>query len=172
MKDLYQISESTNLDLVELTKGSNGYPSGISKALDASSLDNFAEVEEIANTYDLEIVKIHQKNGWHFWENLGWINKPISIDSSDFGDDYSEIGPQDEEDFIKSEVKHLLESVESFDQIQSILDWKKEIWEEVQNLEEDEIVITHEGRYYETFKTKSLFFSEDTHNWKIALIEK
>lgn len=172
MTTLFEISELTNLELVELTKGRNGYPSGISKALDASSLDNFTEVEEIANTYNLEIVKIHQKDGWHFWENKGWVNKPISIDSSDFGDNYSEIHPMDEEDFIDNEVKPLLEDLTNFEEIQALLESKKEIWEEVEQLEDDEIVITHEGAYYDTFKTKTLSFSEDTHNWKIALIEK
>lgn len=172
MKDLYQISESTNLDLVELTTGSNGYPSNISKALDASSLENFTEVQEIAQKYDLEIITIHQKNGWHFWENLGWTKKPISVDSSDFGDNYSEIPLMDEEDFIENEVKPLLEAAESFEEIQTILDCKQKIWEQVKILEENEIVITHEGNYYETFQKETLSFSEDTHNWKIALIEK
>jgi len=172
MKDLFDIKEETNLEIVELTTGSNGYPANISKALDASSLDNFASVQEIADNYNLDIVTIYQKNGWHFWQNKGTAFKPIEISSADFGDNYSELGPQDEEDFIESEVTPLLESAESFEKIQFVLDRQKEIWEEVEKLEEDEIVITHEGHYYETFKTKTLSFSEDTHNWTIALIQK
>lgn len=172
MTDLYQISENHNLEIVELTAGRNGYPSNISKAIDTSNLDSFEEVKEIAEAYDLEIISIHQKDGWHFWENKGWTNKAISVDASCFGDNYSEIPLMDEEDFIENEVKSILESAKSFDEIQAILDCKKEIWDQVNVLEENEIVITHEGNYHETFQRETLSFSEDTHNFKIALIEK
>lgn len=125
MKKLSKIAESNNLELVELTEGRNGYPQNISKAIDASSLENFKQVEEIAEKHELGIILIHQKDGWHFWEDKGRIFDGIKVTSSEFGDNYSEIFKQDEEDFIKSEVAPLLEDAESFEQIQAVLDTKK-----------------------------------------------
>lgn len=172
MKDLHLVSEQTNLDLIEITTGRNGYPSGLYKALDASNLENFKEVQEIAEKHDLDIVKVHQRDGWSLWENQGWANEPFKNSSDDFGDNYTEFYKMTETEFFENEIHPLIAEIEDFETLEKLLESKKEVWEEIENMEDDEFVVTHEGYYYETLKKESLSFYHDTHNYKIALVLK
>lgn len=171
MKTLHEIAEENNLEIIDLTTGTNGYPSGTYYGIDATSFNTFKEVEEFADKNDLEIINIHRKNGWHFWESKGTCYKPYEITSDVYGDNYSQIEKIDEEDFINEEVKPLIEAADTFEEIEAIISGKKEIWEQVELIDEDEIVITHEGNYYQTMKKITLSFSEDTHNYSIAFVE-
>jgi len=56
------------------------------------------------------------------------------------------------------------------DSLQEFLDHQKEIMEKLEDAEEDEIVITNCGRYYDTIKKHSMSFSFDTHTSVIGLI--
>lgn len=172
MKTLHEIAEENNLEIVDVTTGSNGYPSNTYYAIDATGFESFDKVAEFADDNNLDISLLHRKDGWHFYESKGRTWKPIQVSSEDYGDNYTEFSKMDEEDFINEEVKPLIEDATEFEQIQAILETKREIWEQIDLMDENEIVITHEGRYYETVSKVCLSFSEDTHNWIIALTEK
>jgi hypothetical protein len=169
--DLHELAELHNLAVIETTQGINGYPKNTGFAL--MGFDSWSQLEQLAQEHTLEIVSLHRRDGWHFWENKGRVIKPYENSSDDYGDNYSEVSKMDEEEFLKQEVMFFFEDEkESFDQIESFLKTKKEIWEEVEKMEDDEVVITHEGRYYETIKKHSLYFCHDTHNYRIALVVK
>ena len=172
MKTLQKIAERHGLELIETTDKSNGYPSNLKGAI--IGFENFKQAEEIAEKYNLEISCFEKKDGWHFYYRTGAnMYQAFTNSSSDYGDNYSEIPKIDEEDFIENEVRWFLEdNLKSFEQIESFLSAKKEIWKEVDKMEEDEIVITYEGNYYETIKKESMYFYHDTKHFVIGVQEK
>jgi hypothetical protein len=170
--NIIDLAEVYNLQWMEVTQGRNGYPMGLYKAISSDNFDSFKELEEFANENNLSIVSLHKRDGWDLWENRGTMYKPYSNSAEDFGDNYSEFHKMNEEQFFEQEIHPVLEDISDFDSLEDFLKCKKQIWEEIEAMEEDEIVLTHEGNYSETLKQESLSFSHDTHNYKIALIEE
>ena len=46
----------------------------------------------------------------------------------------------------------------------------REIYEEIKAMDENQVVITCEGRYYETIDAKSMSWNHDTKNYEIGVI--
>jgi hypothetical protein len=167
-----KLAEKNNLEIVEITNGRNGYPEGIYNAINASNFENFDAIQKFAEKNNLQVVGLHRRDGWSFWENNGAIYNAFEITSDDYGDNYQFINKMDFEEFYQNEIAFFFEEIpEEMDQIESFLEMKKEIFEEIEKMENDENVLTYEGRYYDTIKTKCLSWSEDTHNYIIALIK-
>jgi hypothetical protein len=169
-KDLETIVQEYSLNVINITEGTNGYPKNISKAI--IGFDNFEDAKHLADKYGMEVRQFHSRDGWQFWEDKGWVSKSMITTSEDYGDNYCEISKMDEETFIADEVSWFLEdtsNLESFEQIEAFLAQKKEIWEAVEAMEDDEIVITHEGRYYDTVQKETMSWSDDTHRYVIGI---
>lgn len=167
--NLLDLADAHSLETIETTQGRNGYPSGTGYAI--TGFESWEELKQFAEENELEPTLFHSRDGWHFWESKGIMYTPFQKSAEDYGDNFSEIPKMDEETFIENEVQFFFEDPkESFQEIEEFLKEKKEVWEEVENMEDDEIVITHEGRYYETIKRQSLYWSHDTHNYCIALV--
>lgn len=170
--DITKIAEKYNLEIIETTNQSNGYPSNLQYAI--IGFETFKQAEEIAEKYNLEISTFEKRDGWNLWYRTGAnMYKAFTNSCEDYGDNYSEVRKMDEEDFIENEVKWFLEdNLKSFEQIESFLSAKKEIWKEVDMMEDDEIVITYEGNYFETIKKESMYFYHDTKHIVIGVQEK
>jgi hypothetical protein len=160
-----------DLEKVEVTTGRNGYPSNIYTAYSCSNIENFEEVKTLAAEKNKNIILLHRRDGWALWESKGTVLNGIQVRASDFGDDYSEIYCQSEFEFFEDEVRPYLEDFENFEEINNFLAMKKVLFDEVDLLEEDEVVIALEGRYFEKYKQECLSFSHDTHNFIIALTD-
>lgn len=171
MKTLQEIAASNNLEIVETTSQANGYPSNLQNAI--IGLEDFAQAEELSQKYGLKITSLKKKDGWNLWARRGGISyEPFKNSADDFGDNYAEFPKMDEDEFLESEVKFLFEDdLESFDKIEAILKCKKEIWEEIEKMEDDELVITFEGYYSETIKKESMYFYHNTNHYAIALMQ-
>lgn len=168
--DFAKIADDLGLEVIETTTGMNGYPQDIKSAI--IGFANFEDAEKLSKEYGLSIESFEKKDGWQLWSrNNNVMYAPYENSSDDYGDNYSEIPKMDEEDFIESEVKWFFEEdVKSFDQIGAFIEMKKEIWDEVDSMDDDESVITYEGRYSETIKKKSMSFYHDTKRYVIGLI--
>ena len=163
-----------NLEIISMTKGRNGYPSGTYSAIDASKCENFEEVQRIAKENDLEIIHAHKRDGWDFWEYQGQAFDPIDVRAhfETEKDNYQCLKKMSEEDFIENEVAPVLEDKSTFKEIEEILQSKKAIWDDVKNLEPTQFAVIDDGQYFDTFEEKALSLSDDTHNWIIALREE
>jgi hypothetical protein len=170
--DFSKIAEKEGLDIIETTSGSNGYPSNLGKAL--IGFESFEKVEELAIKYNLEIAQFNKKDGWHFWFRAGsGVYEPFNNSAADYGDNYDEFQKMEESEFIEKEVKFFFDDDrESFEEIEAFLKQKKEIWQEIEKMNDGEIVITYEGRYYETIQKQSMAFYYDTKHTVIGLQEK
>ena len=94
--------------------------------------------------------------------------------SEDYGDDYSEFdgGSMDEETFLQDEVLERISDFNNFEDLQSFINSKKEVFEEIEKAEVHQKVITYMGDYYETINKESMYFIHDTRNYVIGLIDR
>lgn len=171
MTDLLEnIAYQNGLELIETTSERNGYPAHIKKAI--IGFDTFEEAENIAKENNLSIEIFTKRDGWQLYYRTGdRTYEPFSNSASDYGENYNEFSIEDIDTFYEEEVKPFLEQFDDFDSVSSFIDMKKEILERLEMIDEDEIVITNEGRYYETIQKKSMRFYHDTKTKVIGLIE-
>lgn len=169
-KDLAEIASENGLQLIETTAKSTGYPESLQKAI--IGFDTFEQAEELAKENGLSIEVFQQHDGWDLWYRTGCTAyEPFRRSAEDFGDDYSEFSKDDLEDFYENEVQPVVSNFESFDDLRSFLDQKEKIKDEIEDAEDDEIVITYCGEYYDTIKERTMAYSCDSHSYAIGLID-
>lgn len=173
--DLREIAELNGLTYAESTSGTNGYPSNIKGII--IGFDSFTEAEKLADEYNLTIEIFKRKDGWQLWERTNsQAYEPMRNSSEDYGDNYSWYGKMSEKEFIETEVsetlKHLTEDGADFDTLENFIKDSKKLYNEIETMEDDEIVITCQGDYYETIKKESMYWTHDTKHITIGLIDR
>jgi len=169
--NLREIAETNGLTYAESTSGSNGYPSNIKGII--IDFENFEDAENLAEKHNLSVEYFQKKDGWQLWERTGnQAHEPMKNSSDDYGDNYSQLEKMNEKVFYESEVKDSLENFDNLEDLQNFLSKKQELFEEIENMEVDEIVITCQGEYYETIKKESMYFTHDTNHVTIGLIDR
>lgn len=167
--DLRNVAEQEGLDIIETTTGTNGYPENLKFAI--TGFDTFEQAQDLADKYSLSIESFEKRDGWSLWSRGNrTMFSAFQNSAEDFGDNYLEYGKIDEEEFFEIEIKPSIDNFEDFESVETFLKDKKEIWEEIDKMEEDEIVITLYGDYCDTIKQTSMSFSHDTRNYIIGLI--
>ena len=170
---LHEIAESNNLEIIETTSQANGYPSNLKYAI--IGFETFEDAEKLANEHDLEIESFEKRDGWQLWARAGnRVDEPFKNSADDYGDDYSEFngGEMSEEVFIADEVLPRLESFDNFEDLESFIKSKKEVFEEIEKAGVHQKVITYMGDYCETIDTESMYFYHDTRHFVIGLANK
>jgi len=169
--DLRTIADSHNLQYIETTSQPNGYPSNIKGAI--IGFDSFDEAQKLADEYNLSIEFFTKKDGWQLWYRTGnTAHEPMKNSSADYGENYSELEKMIEEEFYKNEIKDSIENFDNLSDLQKFLSEKEKLFNEIDNMEDDEIVITCQGKYYETIKKTTMYFSHDTKHTVIGLIDR
>ena len=169
-KDLAEIASENGLQLIDTTANSTGYPERLQKAI--IGFDTFEQAEELAKENGLSIEIFRKRDGWNFWYRTGnTAYEPFRRSAEDFGDDYSEFSKDNLEDFYENEVQPMVSEFESFDELRSFLDQNEKIKDEIEDAEDDEIVITRCGEYYDTIKELTMAYSYDSHSYAIGLID-
>ena len=167
--DIRALAEELGLDYIETTTARNGYPQDIKPAL--IGFKTFSQAQEIADTYNLSIESFESKDGWHLWtRNNRTMYEPYNNSAEDYGDNYNDLWKMDEEEFYEAEVEPALENFDNLTDLKNFIKEKEEIFEEMEKMDDEEIIITHEGRYYETIKKESMNWSHDTKHHIIGLI--
>lgn len=169
--DFYTIAEIENLEVIETTSGVNGYPKSLKEAL--IGFESFEQAEKVANEYGLSIEFFEKRDGWQLYYRTGSTAfEEIEISGNSYGDDYSSFRSSDLANFYENEVKPMIADFETFEQLEDFLEKKKKIYEAIEDLEDDEIVITYCGEYYDIVKMKTMSFSEDSKTTVIGLINR
>ena len=154
---LEQIAYQNGLELIETTSERTGYPANLRHAI--IGFETFEEAEKIAD-------------GWQLYYRTGnSAHEPFKNSADNYGDDYHGFTTEDIDTFYEEEVKPRVEEFDDFDSLSSFIEKKKEIFEKLELLDEDEMIITCEGRYYETIPKASMSFYFDTKTTVIGLIE-
>ena len=168
MIDMRDMAEQKGLHFVETTSESNGYPRNIKDAL--IGFDTFEEAEALAKEHGLDIMLLHKRDGWQLWHRKANAYEPMAITSADYGDDYSDLHCMSAEDFYDEEVAPMLDAFSTLAELKAFVESKEAIWEEMSTMGEDELMILHDGQYYEKVEKSPMSWSFDTHNYEIGLV--
>jgi hypothetical protein len=169
---LEDIAEEVGADIVNVTKGVNGYPMGLHRAItfDDDSFD-WLDIEDIANIHNLEIVALHKRDGWNLWEKHYNANTPFNLTENMFGD--NAVCWTDEGCFIEDLLERINGNcITNFDDLKDIIDDAEEIISHLRYIDDNEQVLCIDHRFYEIIKKETLAYNYDTHYYQIALIEK
>lgn len=168
--NLREIAETNGLTYIETTSERNGYPANIKGAI--IGFDTFEQAKELADKHNLSIEMFNKKDGWQLWYRTGnRMGEAMRNSSEDYGDNYSELGKMGDKEFYEREVKDMLENFDNLADLQNCLSEMEEIASEIEMMDDDEIVITLNGRYYETIKRESMSWYHDTKHIAIGLID-
>ena len=168
---LHEIADSNNLEIIETTSQANGYPSNLKYAI--IGFETFEDAEKLAAENGLQIQSFEKRDGWQLWARTGnTAYEPFKNNSDDYGDNYSDFdgGSIGEETFLEDEVLPRLADFTSFDDLESFIKSKKEVFEEIEKAGVHQKVITYMGDYSETIDTESMYFYHDTRHFVIGLI--
>lgn len=168
--DIYDIAEIENLQVIETTSEYNGYPSNIKKAL--IGFDDFASAERVAGKYGMNIEFFTKRDGWQLYYRTGSrAYSPIEVSAEDYGNDYESFTSKDLEEYYENNVQGMIGEFTDFEQVESFLAKEKKIYEAIEELEDDEMVLTCQGHYYDTIKQFTMSFYYDTKITVIGLIK-
>ena len=173
MKDLREIADLNALQIIETTPERNGYPSNLMPAI--IGFDTFEEAQGLADEHGLSVEVFEKKDGWSLWYRTGnKMYEAFKNNADDYGDNYSEYDGRsmDEEVFLQDEVLEWLSDFTNFEELQSFIEAKKEVFEEIEKAEAHQKVITYMGNYYETIDAESMYFRHDTNHHVIGLINR
>lgn len=96
------------LELVTITQGVNGYPSGLYKAV--SGFESFEDAERFADEVKGEVVLLTKRDGHQFWSNNGRQYEPL--ERAKFIDENDEIVFENGgsfEDWAQDEIRQMVE---------------------------------------------------------------
>lgn len=110
------LADEKGLDIIEITKGLNGYPKSVYKGI--IGFDNFENAIQFANSINGEVVLLSRKDGHHFYTNNGWVDKPIHYTHLI---DYSIIDFSNINDFKDYILNVLKENFNTFDDCEEFI---------------------------------------------------
>ena len=166
---LMEIAYERGLEVVETTKGMNGYPQGLGKAV--IGFETFEEAEEVASESGGEVVDLIRRDGWQFWKNNGRVWKEWEMQAEDYGDDYECVTDwkdwwEDEREILSETMKEM----ETPDDLTLMTDRVWKIYNEINNLGDNEQVLLCCGEYYNTIPVKTLRYHIDVWSHEIAVV--
>lgn len=168
--EILELAREANLTTVEITYGMNGYPQRLGD-WGIIGFDNMEAAEKFAKDNGGEVSHFESRDGWHFWNQKGNAWKPYTSDNmlSDMGDNYSFADSSNE--FYAEQLKDIAADFDGdFTDLEVAIKRIKEIIEAVESADDDEDVIVHEGRYYDTVKKEMMRYNHDTHRYAIGVL--
>lgn len=171
--EILENAREMGLQTIEITTGMNGYPKGLGD-WGVIDFDNLEAAEKFADENGGEVVLFESKNGWHFWNNRGHMNRAFNADDllKDMGDNYSYA--DDNNEYYAEQLAEIAKEFDGdFEALENKIEDIKEIIQHVENADEDDMVIVSNGKFYETVKNSFMQYNYDTHRWAVGvLIEK
>lgn len=167
---LDEIASKYNLQTIETTASYDGYPCQLSHAL--IGFQTFADAEKIAEENEARLIVVRKRDGWSLWSRGDAVSEPLTVTEDDFGDNCRFIGYDEytnEDDFFEDWVKPELEEATSIEGARVVLQDAEDLWEAIQDCEEDQAIRTEWGQYIETVDLHPTHIYNDTWHTAIAL---
>ena len=155
--------------ITTVEKGGNGYPRGMAGAI--IGFENYDEAAALAREHNLNIMQLHKRAGWQMYERQDVVFEPLKPTAEWYGDDYHFFREDDREDYFENEVSPFLEGFSSFDGVQTFLNDQREIYDQLQTIDESRVVVTCIGRYYETIDRESMAWAFDSNEYVIGVVQ-
>lgn len=170
-KDLERIADEDGLEVITTTSSRNGYPQRLQSAI--IGFDTFEEAEEMANEFGLSIEIFTKRDGWQLWYRTGnHALAPFERSAEEYGDEYRQYSKEDLEGFYEREVQPSVNAFDDFASLRCFLDIMEEIHDKIEDADDDEIILTTFGGYYDTIKKATMSYHYDTHCFAIGLIDR
>lgn len=128
------------LELVTITQGMNGYPSGLYKAV--ADFESFEDAECFADEVNGEVVLLSRRDGHQFWVNHGRQYEPL--ERAKYLDEDEDVVFTDEGEFESwcvGEIDHYMDGGLNLYDLRSMLDTMVDTYEEIMQRREDEVVV-------------------------------
>jgi len=168
--DFIDLAAQGGLELIETTSERNGYPRCLKKAI--IGFDSMEEAREYAEQHNLSIEIFHKRDGWSLWYRTGnRAYDPFTRTAEDYGDDYLLFTADDANNYYENEVQEIISDFDNFDDVENFLKERREVYDAICALGEDEAVVTYQGSLYEEIKLHSMSYYFDTHHYAIGLID-
>lgn len=168
---LNEIAYDNGLELIQTTAGMNGYPQQLQDAI--IGFDTFEEAEKLAKENGLSIEVFTKRDGWDLWYRTGntaW--EAFERSCEDYGEDYAQYANGEAEDYVENEVRPFLSDIDDMDALCTFVQSGKETYDKIREADDDELVITHCGQYYDTIEKRTMAYEYDTHHYAIGLIDR
>lgn len=165
------IKEEFNLDIVETTIGSNGYPKNLKYGL--IGFNNFSIIEEIIKLYpnkDIVLFKAFKKEDWQLYERqfVGEIDAPLNV-MDFYKNEYVLWNNSVTQKDLIAEIREWIEDAEDLEFVYSIYKFYENVWDEINQLDDDEVLITDGLFIVDTFKNQTMSLSYDSKYYAIGL---
>lgn len=145
---------------IEITTGSNGYPSHLHRGY--IDFGSFAEAEAFAKKYNGKVVELRRRDGWQLWESQGAAFEELNVSAETYGDDYSTFGTRESyENDCRNVISVLIADEVPMSDIIEEIKRMENILFEIDNLDEGEEVLLHYGAFIEKIKTHTMQYHED-----------
>lgn len=164
------VESRPELSFVSTTKSRSGYPTKVKSAI--IGFENFRDAEDNAHELGWEVQLFEKRDGHDLWYRDGcMLLYPISFRDLNFGDDYRWVEKMSEEDFYDKEVVEPLQNATTALEAKAIIDAKVEVWQMLDFIQDDEVVLTDCGKYAETYEKEPMeFHDRDVHQYVIGII--
>ena len=167
--DLEQIAEGNNLTCIETTSERNGYPSNLEYAIIGFS--TFEEAQKLADKYGLIIEFFERKEGQDlYYRTCKQAYEELKINACWYGDDFEDYDNNSGKDFFKDEVKDRLSEFDNFEDLDKFIYEKKEIYDAINRIDDNQLVLTNNGIFYSIIDQHSMSFYYDTKELVIGVI--
>ena len=169
-KAISLIAYENGFELVEVTRGRNGYPERLHNAI--IGFEDFDEAQSIANEYGLELAILRKRDGWQLWERCGRASQPLDL-TDFFTDNHNFFTKRDAENYYNEYVKPYLMDFENIDELAEFVKKQSEIMEELIYSDNDEMVVTYCGKYYDTLPREAMQYHDRLNGctYAIGLVE-
>lgn len=163
-------SEIDRLDLTEIntTSKRNGYPSNIGDAV--IGFDNYEQALEFAERFGLTIMCFEKRDGWGLWYRSHVAIEPLTNTSEQRGDNYLSFEKMTEAEYYDEQVRPRLADFDNLSDLETFIDRQVEIWECIERMGENQLVITCNGCYDETVDKTTMHWYHDTKHVAIGCI--
>ncbi len=160
-KTLKEIANENGLQVVDTTLGREAI----------IGFDSFVEAEKLAEKYGLDISQFCKRDGSQIYEWEGFVCEAIKISAEDYGCDFNQFTKDDLEGFYEDNVMPFIGEMESFEAARALLDSYEKIYNAIVNAKDGEIVLTYEGRYYDTVMSETMSFYHDGKTRAVGLVQ-
>ena len=158
---LKKLAKKHGLNYIETTTAFNGYPENIRGAL--TGFKNFEQAEHLASKHGLNIESFNKREGQELWtRNNNNMYSPYELSCEDYGDDYSQLD--------KIPIDEYIEQLQDSYCDEDYLPICKKTIKALENMTDNQLIITYEGEYYDTIERHQMSFNVDSKYYTIGLI--
>jgi hypothetical protein len=167
-----ELADDWGLDIVEITRGRNGYPEGLYKAV--ARFDYFENAEDFADKVNGEVVLLSRRDGHQLWTNNGRAYEGIERAKFIDEDRYEVFEDELEfEEWCVGEIDHRMDMGFNLFEFRDKIDQMCDTYEEIRTAHRSEITIVDTRNYtYETTdKYVTEIHDEDVTTYMIAVVD-